>query len=96
MRSDNYIALSQRSDHAPEKEHLPSSEDYAENISVEVPHRGTTPQWVAMAVILLLLINVCCSLVTMQQLQLASRVLKQFLNYADNRDLPRPDPYDGL
>lgn len=98
MRSNDYIVLSQGGDDGLEKERLLSpSDDYTQGISVEVPcGRTISSQWIGMAVIVLLFINASCSLVTMWQLQLASRVLKQLLNYADNRDLPRPDPYDGL
>lgn len=99
MRSDDHTAFSHGADEGIEKEHLLSSEcaQDASSIEIEIP-RGYTAslQCIAIAVIALLFINVCCSLVAMRQLQLASRVLKQLLNYADNRDLPRPDPYDGL
>ena len=62
-----------------------------------VPRRSSiSPQWIGVAVIVLLFINAGCLLVVMQQLQLATGVLRQHLSSADNRDLPRPDPYDGL
>lgn len=92
------MALSQSGDDGVEKEHLLSPfDDYSQDTSIEVPHGRTIfPRWIMMAVIVLLFINASCSLITMWQLQSASQVLKQLLNNADNRDLPRPDPYDGL
>ena len=98
MRTDGYI-LSQGGDDGLEKEYLLSpSDDCTQDISVEVLPRGHTipSRWIGITVIVLLFINASCSLVTVWQLQLASRVLKQLLNFSDNRDLPRPDPYDGL
>ncbi|KAH0833226.1 hypothetical protein J3R83DRAFT_12286 [Lanmaoa asiatica] len=100
MVDDDYTALSQGGDDEVEKERLLSlSDGYTQDTSVQVPpirRRAIPSQWIGVAVIVLLLINASCLLVTMQQLRLASRVLRQHLNYADNRDLPRPDPYDGL
>lgn len=98
MDSDNYTTHSQGRDDDIEKEHLLSPFDgYTHDTSMEVPRRNTiSPQWIGVAVIVLLLINTGCLLVTTHQLQLASRVLRQHLSFADNRDLPRPDPYDGL
>ncbi|KAF8134956.1 hypothetical protein EV363DRAFT_1429639 [Boletus edulis] len=97
MGSNNYTARSQGRDDEIEKEHLLSFSDGTNDASMEVPRRkATSPQWIGMAVIMLLLINASCLLVTMHQLHLASQALRQHLNFADNRDLPRPDPYDGL
>lgn len=98
MRIDD-CTLSQGGDDGLDKEHLLSpSDDNTQDIPAEVLPRGCmiSLQWIGMVVIVLLFINASCSLVTMWKLQLASRLLKQFLNFADNRDLRRPDPYDGL
>ncbi|KAF8558180.1 hypothetical protein OG21DRAFT_1601242 [Imleria badia] len=98
MGNDDHTAHSQGRDDEIEKEHLlPLADAYTHDTSMEVPRRNTIPpQWIGVAVIVLLLINAGCLLVTTHQLQLASRVLRQHLNFADNRDLARPDPYDGL
>lgn len=97
MRSGDYTSHSQGADDEIEKEHLLSPSE-SHDTSMEVPRRSTliSPQWFGVAVVVLLLINAGCLLVTTQQLHLASRVLRQHLSFADNRDLPRPDPYDGL
>lgn len=100
MGGDDYTtpSHSQGIDDEIEKEHLLSlSGDFIYDTSVEVPRRRTiSPQWIGMAVIMLLFINASCLLVTMHQLQLTAQVLKQHISFADNRDLPQPDPYDGV
>lgn len=98
MDSGNYAAHGQWGDDMVEKERLLSfSDGYNPEVSVEALRRyAVSPQWIEVVAIALLLIVASCLLVNAQQLQLTSRVLMQYLNYADNRDLPRPDPYDGL
>lgn len=100
MGSDDYTAPSHSrgGDDEIEKQHLLSlSDECTHDTPMEVPRRSTIfPRWIGVAVIALLLINAGCLLVTMHRLRLTSRVLRQHLIFADNRDLPRPDPYDGL
>jgi len=100
MGSDDYMTPSdsQGIDNEIEKEHLLShSGDYIHDASVEVPRRRiVSPQWIGVAVIMVLFINVSCLFVTMHQLQLTAQVLRQHISFPDNRDLPRPDPYDGV
>lgn len=59
-----------------------------------------SPQCIYIALIILLVINALCLFATMRQLSLAAQVLKPFLDGRDPtfeaRNLPRPDPYDGL
>ncbi|KAF9223685.1 hypothetical protein BS17DRAFT_781060 [Gyrodon lividus] len=98
MSHNGYTVLSQGANDEVEKDGLLSYPDnYAPMTSVEITrHRIMSMRRIVIALTVLLLINATCLIVTMQHLQLVSRVLKPYLNFVDNRDLPRPDPYDGL
>ncbi|KAG9315225.1 hypothetical protein JVU11DRAFT_4355 [Chiua virens] len=95
---DHYTPLSQEAGGELEHECLLPLTDGNTLMEAQPRHSKTllSPRWIGITVILLLFINVTCLLVTIHQLHLASRTLKHLLNYTDNRNLPRPDPYDGL
>ncbi|KAF8843685.1 hypothetical protein BDN67DRAFT_963835 [Paxillus ammoniavirescens] len=95
MSHNGYIALRQGADDEVEKESLPLSHPDS-CAPVTSLHRSMSLRCIGIALIVLLLVNAVCLIVTMRHLQLASRALKPYRKFVDNRDLPRPDQYDGL
>lgn len=86
--SSNYVPLSQDD---PGNGHVSSSQDTSKSLS------SSTPRVFIVLVVALFLVNIVCLTFTTHQVKLVSETLRTHLDYlSDTRDLPRPDPYDGL
>ncbi|KIK99977.1 hypothetical protein PAXRUDRAFT_822160 [Paxillus rubicundulus Ve08.2h10] len=96
MSHNGYTILRKGASDDEEQEGLLSQPDSDSCAPVTSLHRSMSPRRIAIALMVLLLVNAICLIVITRHLQLASVVLKSYLNFVDNRDLPRPDQYDGL
>lgn len=77
------------------------SSDQAPRLSdLSLTHYNTfSSRYIVLAILALTLVNLSCFFITTRHLSLAAIALKQYLGgrtYHDTRELPRPDPYDGL
>ncbi|KAH9927399.1 hypothetical protein B0H21DRAFT_826448 [Amylocystis lapponica] len=87
----DYEPLTQ--DEGPEKD-LPGS-SHAHGFSGIWQRFASSPSLVALALALLVGVNILCLAYTTRQLRVLSAALPPHL-FTDTRDLPRPDQYEGL